>query len=950
VENSKEDKSEKSIYINSNEAKLFSEQTGQAILDAVDDGILLLNQQGYIRTSNRVVDNIFGYEEKRLLNLPFEKQLAKESHEDYRRNIEKVNQYGCSSSPEDNLSKSRVALTGLRSNGTRFPLEISIHIAQVEEETGFVVTLRDLSEKLELASQVKKTLKIKSAISDASLDALITINRHDKIVEWSNAAETTFGWLRDEVMGKTMNEIIVPVPLREAHMKGMKAFVETGEGPLINKRVEIDALHRDGNLFPVELGLVAIEHDGERLATAFVRDISERKKAEVELLEAKEKAEAASKTKSRFLSYMSHEIRSPLNAVLGSLALLNNRLETPEQLRLFQIARSSGENLLSVINEILDFSKIEAGHLEVLTSPVSIIDSLHRLLSVADSKRMNQAVEVLCYVNQEVPETIDVDEAKLRQILTILMDNAIKFTEQGSVEVWVGIDSSGSENTYLNIEVVDSGIGIESEMLPSVFAEFEQVDAVRDTGYGGTGLGLAIAKRFVEAMKGNISVTSQYGEGCRFKVGIPVSIENNEAETNAIRSNKTGKIYLFSQNPLLIQFIRRMLRRQVTSESFELIVVSSENHIDVPTVECEGEFFIVDSKWPDSKVLNQFATRSEDQVAIVASVWDSDFDIENSACEIFEKPLIDRDISNWLLKKKPLEVISEEPTIKLTPANNELILLVEDVEVNRVIAREILLEHGFEVHEAVNGLEAVNLADEHCYDAILMDMRMPVLNGLDATSRIRSDSKLNSTTPIIALTANAEISEIERCLAVGINEFISKPVEFEKLILIINQHIKKPSRKRRRAKPNLASKTVRHIKQANEVREIVSSKEPNKDSNSGQEILNKNVIRQLAKDTSIETLPKMLLIFCDEIKNRALALEQAHVERDLNEIVEQAHAIKSCSGTFGATQLYLITQQLECLARQERVELKQITPLIESTFLYAKLTIEQYKNFDITTS
>jgi PAS domain S-box-containing protein len=921
--------------------RLFSEQTGQAILDAVDDGILLLNQHGFIRTSNRVADRIFGFKGKELLEQSLKNQLEPESHKIYRDEINVLQQDENLLNPNKPNQRLKLNLTGIRSDRSYFPLQVSIHSALVEEEAGFVVTLSDLSEKIEQASQIEKTLKIKSAISDASLDALITINKHDTVVEWSNAAQSIFGWMREEVMGKTMNEIIVPETLREAHKKGMKVFIETGEGPLINKRVEIEALHREGHLFPVELGLVAIEHDGERLATAFVRDISERKLAEKELLEAKEKAESASKSKSRFLSYMSHEIRSPLNAVLGSLGLLNSRLETPEQIRLFQIARSSGANLLTVINEILDFSKIEAGHLEVSKSPVLLIDSLHRLLSVADSKCTNERVEMYCYIDQQVPNTVEIDEAKLRQILTILLDNAIKFTEHGCVETWVTVDGISDKTAFLNIEVVDSGVGIEANMLPSVFAEFEQVDAVRDTGYGGTGLGLAIAKRFVDAMKGKISVTSKYGEGCRFQVRIPIPTNQHPIEQNTISTQSSEKIFLFTENLFLTQFMRRVIRRQFAGLSYELIVITKEIEIAKYRPETESGFIIVDSKWPATTMVNNYALSKNSRVAIVASALDCGIEMEQSNCQIFERPLVDRDISNWLKGKKPMVTMSRKICSNAPVGNNELILLVEDVEANRVIAREMLRESGFVIHEAVNGLRAVELAEETKYDVILMDMRMPVLTGLDATLKIRKESPLNSETPIIALTANAEISEIERCLAVGINEFISKPYDFDNLILVINQLVKnsRDSQKRTEFRPSIAAKNA--LGSSNKEMEV-----DDEVSNNPSEVLSLTVIEQLARDTSLETLPQMLQIFCDEIKNRVRELTNANASQDINEIIEQSHAIKSCSGTFGATQLYLSAQCLEGEARQASTTLDALKPLIESTNAIAAITVNEYLDFD----
>lgn len=494
-------------------------------------------------------------------------------------------------------------------------------------------------------------------------------------------------------------------------------------------------------------------------------------KREQELMEATELAEQASQAKSRFLSHMSHEIRSPLNAVLGSLTLIADRA-APDSAneRLIQLACSSGNVLLRVVDEILDFSRIEAGHVRFESCHFSLRVLLDELQETLAPKEPSGPVILIKKVSEWVPSAITSDRDHIAQVLTILLDNALKFTPEGEVVVTADVESLPGEDQcgWLLFEVRDTGPGIPEEQLDRIFLEFEQVDPVRDAGFGGAGLGLTIARNLIEGMGGNIRVESQISSGTAFFIRVP---------------------FYNAETP-------------------------------------EGS-----------------GTAGADSVEL----------IENS----------------------------------LT------VLLVDDVDANLFIGSEMLKIRGFCVDQARDGVEAVAMASARRYDAILMDMRMPRMNGLDATRSIRQSGGASATVPIIAVSANAEQAEMERCKEAGLNDFVSKPYDLDRLVSTINRH-------------------VTYIEEP-------MTKKP-LDVDDECPILSDAALEQLASDVSIEALPAMLAVFLDEVRSRLGRIETEFGRDDEAELREQAHAMKSCAGTYGGLRLQAAASALEDAAIEGRVK------------------------------
>ena len=329
-----------------------------------------------------------------------------------------------------------------------------------------------------------------------ALDAIITIDADGRIVEFNPAAERTFHRRRDAVLGRPLAETIIPTPFRDQHVRGLARYLRTGEARVLGQRIEVPAIRAGGDEFPAELAIAPIHHPGQSaLFTAFIRDISDRKSAEAELQTAKDAAEAANQSKSAFLANMSHEIRTPLTAILGFADILMELASSPELSEPATIIKRNGEHLLTIINDILDLSKIESGKLElerVTFPPRAIIDEVAELMQV-NVRAKGLAFQVR-YVGP-IPELILGDPTRTRQILMNLTGNAIKFTETGGIEVRVSFHQFPDVGSLLQIEVIDTGIGMSADQLDGLFQPFVQADSSHTRRFGGTGLGLAISRR-----------------------------------------------------------------------------------------------------------------------------------------------------------------------------------------------------------------------------------------------------------------------------------------------------------------------------------------------------------------------------------------------------------------------------------------------------------------------
>jgi PAS domain S-box-containing protein len=394
-----------------------------------------------------------------------------------------------------------------------------------------VVALADADRRQAVQNLAESEARARLVL-DSAHDAFIGMDSDGRIVSWNRQAESTFGWFRDDVIGRRLSETIMPQDFRAAHEQGLRRFHETGEAPIVNQRLEVRGLHRDGREFPIEITVTNPVRAGRGyFFGAFIRDISERLRHEDELRSAKETAEAATKAKSEFLANMSHELRTPLNGVIGYAQLLHrDRTLTSGQRDALDAISTCGAHLLDLINDVLDLSKIEAGRMDVEVTPCDLRQVAIDLKYVIDERAQRKGLLFTTDIAPEIGRRVLLDGRHLRQVLLNLLGNAVKFTSKGEVRLNVSLP----EPSRLRFEVIDTGIGIEAENLSAVFQAFRQTRSGAELG--GTGLGLTISHRLVRGMGGELKVESTPGRGSRFYFDLPLV----EADEPAVVAAEVG--------------------------------------------------------------------------------------------------------------------------------------------------------------------------------------------------------------------------------------------------------------------------------------------------------------------------------------------------------------------------------------------------------------------------
>lgn len=535
-----------------------------AVVDSELDGLVAIDSKGTINLFNRAAERIFGYRAEEVVGSNISQLMPEPYRSQHDQYIANYLQTGIK-----RVIGSGREVQGRRKDGTVFPMDLSITELRSASEQGFIGLVRDITVRKRLDEQLRISENMKKTMLESSLDGIVTIDDRGRIFEFNQAACLIFGYERDEVLGENMHTLLMPERFRDAHRKGMARYLETGEPRILNKRLELSALNRQGEEFPIELSISPI-HLGEQIFfTAFIRDITESKQAEEALRQGRIQAEQASQVKSHFVATMSHEIRTPLNAILGTHELLHETVLNDTQKNYLKLANDAGNTLLALINDILDFSKIEAGKLElenVVFNPFKLIDEVLQLVNV---KAQEKHLHLHYHIASDVLPIVYGDPWRLRQVLLNLLTNAVKFTPNGSVGLHLNQQPAEEGHGVLLFEVLDTGIGIADEAQPLLFDAFTQADPSDTRKFGGSGLGLAISKRLVELWGGRIGVRSQHGEGSRFWFSFgayanSAQIRLNDETTFSEQANtglaKCAKILLVEDSPTNQTVLSAMLR------------------------------------------------------------------------------------------------------------------------------------------------------------------------------------------------------------------------------------------------------------------------------------------------------------------------------------------------------------------------------------------------------
>ncbi len=813
-------------------------------------------------------------------------------------------------------------------------------------------------------------------IVETALDAFIAMDRDGSIIDWNAQAEATFGWSEREVLGKSMAQIIIPARFRAAYQAGLERYLLTWQPTILGQRLELTALHRNGQEFPVEMTVSALRLDerrlenGERslngqndLATlersplakdsvvfaAFIHDITKRKAAEAALREAKESAEAASRAKSDFLANMSHEIRTPMNAVLGMTELVLDTSLTESQREYLSTVRESGESLLRVINDILDFSKIEAGKLDLVPDVFSLREMLGDTMKSLAVRAHREQLELAFRVATDVPDTLVGDAGRLRQVVVNLVGNAIKFTPHGEVVLDVSHAEEGMLETnpdgatftptiLLHFYVRDTGIGIEPEKQSLVFEAFEQADTSTTRRYGGTGLGLAISQRIVTLMGGRIWVDSEVGIGSTFHfttrfVVPPVPLEPITARSVVMHGTRVLIVDDNATNRLILEEI-------LHNWGLEPVCASSAKqaveHLRAATAAARPFSIVLsDLHMPDTDgFMLAAAIRHEPALARTMVMMLTSGDRPGDAAKCRElgisaylfKPIKQSELFNALVATLGINAPEDHALPDVTAPLEGLpalrILLAEDSRANQKLAVGLLTKWGHQVTVANDGAEAVRMwatpPEGRPFDVVLMDVQMPEMDGFEATAAIRELESamggLSQHTPIVAMTAHAMKGDHELCLAAGMDGYIAKPIRQQEVIAVLRQALAGPA-----SMSPLTGEPVGEL----------ASIEATKTASSTRRLNWKQALKTVGEDT--ELLREVLAAFLEEGPELQARLRSGAATGDWLTVAKTSHTLQAALRLFGGQTLDL------AVALESRCKLGQLE---ESRVLFEKFSQE----------
>ncbi|WP_428826185.1 response regulator [Azonexus sp. IMCC34842] len=777
-----------------------------------------------------------------------------------------------------------------------------VQIAAVRNENGeldsLLITVLDISDRREIERELIRQFAFLQALLDTIPNPIFYKGADTRFLGCNQAYEEFFGVERRAFIGKRVLDLAyLPEAARQAYQAEDEATIAACSRLVREAQMtSADGSLRD-TLYSVS-GFRAPDATPGGLIGVIV-DITAQKDAEREAGRARAAAESAAAAKADFLANMSHEIRTPMNAIIGMTHLALQTELTVRQKNYLSKVDNAAKGLLGIINDILDLSKIDAGMMLFERSVFSLDATMQHLADLSALKARERGLELLFDIAPEVPDRLIGDSLRLGQVLLNLVGNAIKFTEAGEITVTIKLEDKNADLVELSFEVRDTGIGLTVEQQAQLFSAFTQADTSTTRKYGGTGLGLSICKRIVELQGGRISVSSQPGVGSRFSFLMPFALPAGDAETPARIGLPTHlRTLVVDHSAAAREVFAHML--DALGIEHRLAASGAEALAEINAARQTGQPFgllIIDWKMPAMdgvELLGQLrqSLAGEAEPAIIISTADDQAELlgalgNQSVGAILGKPatsssLFDSIVSALHQEVDPDERLAEpaKPAYRLA---GRQVLLVEDNEVNRELAEEMLRIVGLTVDLAENGQQAVDRVKEKDYDLILMDCQMPVMDGYEATRHIRRLAP-NDRLPIIAMTANALAGDRQLCLAAGMNDHIPKPIDVAMLYATLARWLDSPAQPTPGETPEPAGRTTGDIDTAGALARLGGNQ---------------------------QMYDRLLSRFRENQHDVIDRLSQAWQTGNNPGLILQAHTLRGLAGTIGAVALARTAGELE---------------------------------------
>lgn len=796
--------------------------------------------------------------------------------------------------------------------------------------THYLAIKEDITEKKAMAGELERhrehleqlveirTAELNTTIHerDALFDAAsigIALLKDRIIMRCNRRMDEMFGYALGEQIGQP-TRIWFPDDL-SYNNAGEDIYKSIADGEIVVR--EMNMLRKDGSSFWCRTFSRAIDPaDLTRGNVVVFEDITTERAATEQMRAARVLAENAVRMKSDFLANMSHEIRTPMNAIIGMSHLAMKTELTPRQRDYMKKIQWSSQHLLGIINDILDLSKIEAGKMTVESIDFELDHVLQNVVGLISEKAAAKDLELIVEIDKDVPHSLIGDPLRIGQVLINYANNAVKFTEQGDIAIRVAVERSSPSELVLSFSVSDTGIGLDEEQRSRLFQSFEQADSSTTRKYGGTGLGLAISRQLVSLMGGEVGVDSKLGIGSTFWFTVPLGHrEEKQIQLIPAPDLRGRRVLVVDDN----DHAREVIGDMLSNMSFVVSLASSglAGIAEIARAADAGEPYeivfldwqmpVLDGIATARKISESMPNNAPHMVMITAYGRD---EVMKAADDAKIDDVLIKPVTSSLLFDTAMRILGTTPTSQLYTAENATpgtdlsavtgarILLVEDNELNQEVAVELLQQAGFMVDVADNGevaLSMLNRQDQN-YDMVLMDMQMPVMDGITATREIRKQAKW-SALPVVAMTANAMASDRDRCIEAGMNDYLVKPIDPDQLWKTLRRWIK-PLRE------TTASAVIQALPEQTAVVTIAP-------------VAGLDVKAGLHHALGKEALYiSFLRKFSDGQKDFPERLEEAMKQNDLVSAERLAHTFKGLCGQIGAGALRLMAESLEQRIRE----------------------------------